>query len=155
MKHTKFLFLTKEIVEYGQEGIPHGLINSVKFIIKKLQELNVSSNHISVTDHSLIDSHIVQHKPENVIIEALWITPYELHQLSLKHQNVNFIVRLHSDAPFLASETDSVYYIRKYLKYKRRGNKISVASNDKRLVEDLCGIFGKKSIDYMPDIYDI
>ena len=155
MKHTKFLFLTKEIIEYGQQGIPYGLINSVKFIIKKLEQLNILSNHISVTNHSLINSHIVQHKPENVIIEALWLSPRELHELSLIHPNVNFMVRLHSDTPFLASETDAVDYIRGYLKYKRRGCKISIASNDKRLVEDLCGIFGKNSIEYMPDIYDI
>jgi hypothetical protein len=155
MKHTKFLFLTKEIVEYGQEGVPHGLINSVKFIIKKLEQLNILSNHISITDNSLIDSHIAQHKPENVIIEALWLSPHEIHELSLKHPNVNFIVRLHSDTPFLASETDCVSYIRGYLRYKHRGSKISIASNDESLVDSFRGIFGKHSIEYMPDIYDI
>jgi len=124
-----------------------------------LNENGVHSDIIVVTDNNDIDREVKKHKPTHVIIEALWVVPQKFKILSELHPKVKWIVRLHSDIPFLANEGIAFDWIGKYMLYP----KVSVAANSLNALKDLrtyvhskygfnmCSV--KKQIIYLPNYY--
>jgi hypothetical protein len=64
----------------------------------------VDSTIIEVIDNNGIDREVTKYKPTHVIIEALWVIPSKFEILTKLHPNVKWIIRLHSEIPFLANE---------------------------------------------------
>jgi len=105
-------------------------------------------SHIKeVNDANNIDREVHILKPGIVFIEALWVTPDKFAELIRLHPNIKWIVRIHSNTPFIANEGIAMEWI---LNYLRLG--IIIAPNCKKMLNELHSI-GKKNIVYLPNYY--
>ena len=159
MRKTRFLFFIHSGHEYGMENTPHGLINSARFLITELfNKLSVESHIMEIDGVSdkmeVIDERLRFSRPSHAMIEALWLSPNEIYRLSQSHPLVHWVVRLHSDIPFLATESTAFSWINGYNNLKSRNVKIVLASNDERLTKQLNDTCGNGSVQYMPNIYN-
>ena len=109
MKQSKILFILKIKQNYGATndysiGLSTGLYNSAQFMNEMLIDGGFDSQMVSVIDNNDIDREVTLHKPTHVIIEALWVVPSKFEVLCKLHPNVKWVIRLHSEIPFLANE---------------------------------------------------
>ena len=147
------LFLLKKNYNYDYpEYFPlknsTGLCNSAKFVGDALemylcQQVNIET----CVDANEIDKYVSLYKPDICFLEAIWVTPEKMLELAILHSNVKFVVRVHSNVPFLATEGVAIGWIKEYGKIPN----VSVAFNNKETSEDfaLAGIKGF----YLPNIY--
>lgn len=136
----KVLFILKRregYGEYGASGFSSGLANSVSFLVKMLNEVGVEAVSVEVTDNNDIDREVTRFAPTHVVIEALWVVPEKFEVLSRLHPNVSWIVRLHSEIPFLANEGVAVDWIKRYIDFGNESGKLVVAANSLRALRDI------------------
>ena len=105
----KVLFILKRREDYNAEkhnhvGLSTGLYNSASFVNQMLVNNGVESVLEVAIDNNCIDRLVTKHKPTHVIIEALWVVPSKFAVLTKLHPTVTWIIRLHSEIPFIASE---------------------------------------------------
>jgi hypothetical protein len=122
MQKKKVLFILKRREDYNAEkhshiGLSTGLFNSASFMNNMLVDDGVDSELVVVTDNNCIDREVTKHKPTHVIIEALWVVPTKFTVLCKLHPNVKWIIRLHSEMPFLANEGMALDWIGDYAKF--------------------------------------
>ena len=99
------------------KGLSSGLLNSAKFVCDMLKTLpDVESHLVQVTDNNDIDREVTKYRPTHVIIEAYWVIPEKFHILSRLHPKVKWIIRNHSNVPFLANEGIAFGWTLEYLK---------------------------------------
>jgi hypothetical protein len=155
---TKILFVLKKrntvwntSDQYAAE-LSSGLLNSVRFVTKMIRENFGQCLPVleQVVDGNDINRVVVQHKPNLVIIEALWATPEKLNELSSLHPNVKWIVRLHSEVPFLANEGVAMEWLNGY----SLNRKIFVATNSVRAQRELNQLLHRDVL-YLPNCYEI
>lgn len=130
---------------YG--GMSSGLHNSAQFVSQMLTKNGVDSKVVVVIDNNDIDREVYNYKPTHVVIEALWVVPEKFEILKKLHPNVRWIVRTHSEIPFLALEGIAIDWIKRY-----RGDGIAVAVNSLRTQRDLENSIGV-DIEYLPNYY--
>lgn len=150
----KVLFIVKKRLAYGSHSKSYGLVNSCQFISNSLEESGIKSKCVIVTDNNDIDREVTTYRPTHCFIEALWVVPEKFEILSLLHPNVHWIIRLHSEIPFLASEGIAMEWIRKYNQLRRKGISISLSSNSKEGCNQLKHIYGIHSVVYTPNVYN-
>lgn len=116
----KVLFILKRREDYNPEkhnpkGLSTGLYNSAMFMVDMLHSSNVDTCIEVAIDNNCIDRLVTKHRPTHVIIEALWVVPEKFYVLSKLHPNVKWIVRLHSETPFIAGEGIAIDWVGDYL----------------------------------------
>jgi hypothetical protein len=84
------------------------------------------------TDNNCIDRLVNENKPTHVIIEALWVVPEKFSVLQKLHPDVTWIIRLHSEMPFMAGEGMAMDWIGDYSKFKN----IVIAVNAPRMLRE-------------------
>ena len=153
----KILFVLKKQLASGgvcpenSNYCSSGLYHSAKFVVDMLQDAGIRSIIEEATDNNDIDGLVTKHRPGTVIVEALWVVPEKFDILTKLHPKVKWIVRMHSDTPFLASEGIAMDWIFGYL---RRG--VKVAFNSPRIARDLRKItHHRKKILYLPNYYPL
>jgi hypothetical protein len=155
---TKILFVLKKrntvwntSDQYAAE-LSSGLLNSVRFVTKMIRENFGQCLPVleQVVDGNDINRVVVQHKPNLVIIEALWATPEKINELSSLYPNVKWIVRLHSEVPFLANEGVAMEWLNGY----SLNRKIFVATNSVRAQRELNQLLHRDVL-YLPNCYEI
>ena len=108
----KILFILKKRNEswgcYGngsaQGGYPSGLLNSATFVKDMLNDLGFVAELVEVVDNDCIDREVTKARPDIVIIEALWVVPPKFSVLAKLHPKVKWVIRNHSEIPFLSME---------------------------------------------------
>lgn len=115
----KVLFILKrrpdyDAVKHSHIGMSTGLYNSAKFMDDMLQNLGVESKLSVVEDYNKIDRECYLYKPTHCIIEAVWVVPEKFQILQKLHPNVTWIIRIHSEMPFLAGEGRAIDWIGDY-----------------------------------------
>jgi hypothetical protein len=100
----------------------------------------MDSTVVQVVDNNCINREVTKHKPTHVMIEALWVVPEKFEVLQKLHPDVKWIIRLHSETPFIANEGVSMDWIFEYVKYKN----VFIAPNSKRMYEDLMTLIEAK-----------
>ena len=141
------------------ESLSTGLFNSASYMVDMLLEQNVDARFEIAIDNNCIDRLVTKHRPTHVIIEALWVVPSKFTILSKLHPTVNWIIRLHSEMPFLAGEGSALNWLGDYGSY----DNITIGVNSPRMVNDV-GSYLKikygwsndilnKKIVYMPNFY--
>ena len=110
-----------------------GLYNSGRFIADWLGLNGVETKIVHVNDANDIHREIVAFAATHCVIEAIWVPPYKFDELHAECPYVWFMVRNHSEAPFLAIESMAYDWLLQYL------SKISVAvcPNSPRMMDDL------------------
>ena len=135
----RILFVLKRKEDYNEQydshvGLSTGMYNSVSFANHLLNDkLGIESKMVVVTDNNDIDREVTLYKPTHVIIEALWVVPSKFAVLIPLHPTVQWIVRLHSETPFIANEGIAMDWIFDYISFKE----VSVACNSPRLLNDI------------------
>ena len=113
----KVLFILKRREDYNSVihshvGLSTGLYNSASFMNDMLNENGVQSKLVVVPDNNSIDREVTLYRPSHVIIEALWVVPQKFAILQKLHPEVKWIIRLHSEMPFMAGEGNAMATMR-------------------------------------------
>jgi glycosyltransferase involved in cell wall biosynthesis len=159
MGQSKILFILKIKQNYSANndysiGLSTGLYNSAQFMNEMLLGGGFDSQMVSVTDNNDIDREVTLHKPTHVIIEALWVVPSKFEVLCKLHPNVKWIIRLHSEIPFLANEGMAMDWLGEYSKY----DNVIISCNSPQTTKDIEFYIGAKTgtnkkIHYLPNFY--
>lgn len=162
----RVLFVLKRREDYGQDpsysysGVSTGLLNSATFMKDMLEAAGIESKLVVVIDNNGIDREVHLYKPTHVIIEALWVVPEKFEILSRLHPTVKWIIRFHSEAPFIASEGIAFRWLHGYMKHKN----ILIGVNAPRLMEEIRVVlhaagYSKEELEqrvhYMPNFYPV
>jgi hypothetical protein len=158
---TKTLFLLKRREDYSvekhtQHGLSTGLYNSAKFVRDALVEDGFEAELEVAIDNNCIDKFVTSHKPTHVILEALWVVPSKFEILTKLHPAVKWIIRLHSEMPFMAGEGMAMSWLGDYLSYPQ----VSIGINAPRMLSEIrtyARILGhsESRIVYMPNFYPL
>ena len=149
----KILFVLKKRELSSGSGISSGLINSANLVKQILDDGNIESKIVEVVDNNCIDKEVSLYKPTVVIIEALWVVPSKFEVLKKLHPNVKWIVRLHSEVPFLANEGVALDWI---IQYAQLG--VDISANSNRLASYLDLIlkeYTSKKVILLPNYYQV
>lgn len=128
----RFLFIVRYRENYdgssSYDGTPAsygGLYHSALFVVQMLRAAGLEAKLVQVKDNNDIDREVTHCKPTHVIIEALWVVPEKFAVLIHLHSKVKWIIRCHSEIPFLSLEGIAMSWIVKYLAFPQ----VSVSSN--------------------------
>ncbi len=116
-KLKRVLFLLKEHTSSGNGPIAKsGLLNSVTLLIAALKHFNVVKDAESriCIDANEIDKYVTEFKPDVCCIEAIWVTGKKLAEIQRLHKKVIFVIRVHSNIPFLAMEGSAIERLFEY-----------------------------------------
>lgn len=113
------LFILKRREIYNEKSpnnltLSSGLYNSAKYVSDMLVENQYISNISVVPDSNSIEQEIVKHRATIVIVEALWVTPEKIAQLQKLYPKIHWVIRIHSEVPFLAGEGIALKWIGEY-----------------------------------------
>jgi hypothetical protein len=148
----KVLFILKErhTSHSNFMTISSGLFNSASFVVDMLNKNGIESHLVEVKDNNAIDREVTKYKPTHVVIEALWVIPSKFEVLTKLHPNVEWIIRIHSDIPFIANEGISIEWIYEYMKF----NKVKVSANLAKTNYELSELVGKDLV-LLPNYYPV
>jgi hypothetical protein len=139
VKYSRILFILKFrdydyscAPSYG-DGLSSGLFNSARMVVDMLRGAGVDAKLVQVTDNNDIDREVTAFRPDVVVIEGLWVVPDKFCVLIPLHPKVRWIVRIHSEIPFLAMEGIAMDWIGDYVWL----NKVFVACNSQRSYRDI------------------
>ena len=139
MNKPKVLFILKRREDYSTDiknftdyTIATGMYSSSTFVSNMLKDSGVESKVVIVIDNNDIDREVSSFKPTHVFIEGFWVVPEKFDVLIPLHKNVKWVVRCHSEMPFLAQEGIAMGWVFEYLK---RG--VVVSGNNPRINREL------------------
>lgn len=162
----RVLFILKRREDYGldpaysAQGVSTGLLNSAKFVCDMLTDVGVRAKMVVVADNNDIDREVADFRPTHVIIEALWVVPEKFEVLAKLHPKVRWIIRFHSETPFIASEGIAMKWLHGYIAHPN----VSIGINAPRFMSEVKHILHaagleRKVIDhhvlYMPNYYPV
>lgn len=152
MYKTDIVFILKErIANYGVH-LSSGLANSIEMLVKMLRSNSIDAIAHEVFDGNGIDRLVTLCRPRAAVLEALWVTPAKLAQLAALHPKITWVVRIHSNLPFLANEGMAMEWLGKI---SQIGNpKVIIAANSRVMQRDLQSLLGSDVI-YLPNHYDV
>lgn len=149
----RILFVLKKRQDYseGKTSVMNsGLFTSANMVVRMLLKSGTPSRLAQVVDNNDIDRVVTSYKPNIVIIEALWVVPEKFEVLKKLHPNVTWVVRLHSELPFIANEGIAFEWLNKLAKME----KVSIAVNSKHMKRALERMYGI-SVHYLPNYYEL
>lgn len=156
MKNRLLFILKSREGDWGYSGSREsGLSNSVRFVVDMLRDNGIEAKAVEVPDNNAIDREVTAYRPTHVIIEAFWVVPEKFDVLKPLHPGVQWIVRDHSETPFLANEGIAFGWTVEYL---RRG--VEVMCNAPRAVQDMAIVAMAARVDtslitYGPNVYPV
>jgi glycosyltransferase involved in cell wall biosynthesis len=143
---------------YGQGGLSSGLLNSATFVKDMLVAEGIDAKLVQVVDNNCIDREVALFKPTHVIIEALWVVPEKIELLAKLHPTVKWVIRNHSETPFLANEGIAVEWLLKYVQIPN----VVISNNAPRaqrdflfLARQVLGALARDKVVYLPNFYPI
>lgn len=138
-KKVRALFLLKKREDYNTDlanfnnfTVMTGMYNSSTFVSDMLNSNGIESKVKVLTDNNDIDRAVTEYKPTHVFIEGLWVVPEKFNVLKPLHPEVQWVVRIHSEIPFLAQEGIAIDWIHEYIR-----NGIHVSGNSPRINREL------------------
>jgi hypothetical protein len=147
----RILFILKRREDYNPikhspQGLSTGLFNSANFMVEMLNNMGIESAIEVAIDNNCIDRLVTDYQPTHVIIEALWVVPSKFNILTKLHPDVKWIIRLHSEMPFMAGEGMAMDWLGDYLDYPT----LSIGINSPRMLEE-CRNWLSVAKDFTPD----
>lgn len=137
-----------------EQSTPTGLRTSAQLVCDMLCAGGCEAKVTEVIDNNDIDREVTAFKPDIVVIEALWVVPSKFQILQQLHPDVQWIVRVHSELPFLAQEGMAVEWLNDYLNYEN----VSIAFNSEKTFNDFQMLSQQQqtsgsNIFYLPNYY--
>lgn len=144
-----------------KKNLSTGLFNSANFIHNMLLDNNVKSDIVTVIDNNCIDREVTRFRPTFVNIEALWVVPEKFDVLHKLHPKVQWLIRFHSDTPFIAFEGLAFDWILRYLQLPN----VSIGINSPKFYYDIVNLVKSvfkwrdeilyQKVLYLPNYYPI
>jgi len=134
---------------HGDHPKSSGLAVSVSMVVEMLVKNGIDARVEEAIDNNCIDRLVTLHRPRFVIIEALWVVPEKFDILRKLHPHVQWIVRLHSELPFISNEGMALEWIRKLAPMYPA---VIIAANSPRMQQDLVDLL-HVPVDYLPNYY--
>jgi hypothetical protein len=137
---------------YHNGDFSSGLYNSASYASKMLATDGIPSMVVHVGDNNGIDREVTIHNPTHVFIEALWVVPEKFDILAKLHPDVTWVIRIHSELPFIANEGIATQWL---FQYVRKSN-VYVAFNSKNIYDDfrrMVEIKHERKVLYLPNHY--
>lgn len=147
---TDLLLLVKKGNLYGSYTATKnsGLYNAVRILKHELERnLGLNVEFEVCVDANEIDKYVTRYKPKICLMEAIWVTPTKMREITKLHKKVNFVTRVHSKIPFLSQEGNAMAWIKELSEIKGSYlafNNFSTHQDFKRL--------GISNI-YLPNVY--
>ena len=133
----KILFILKRREDYSHtlhtHGLSTGLLNSATYVQEMLVKAGIDAVLEVAIDNNCIDRLVTLHKPDVVILEALWVVPSKFDILIKLHPTVEWIIRLHSEMPFMANEGIAMEWMYGYTQYPN----VNIGVNAPRMLEEV------------------
>jgi hypothetical protein len=127
-----------------------GLFNSATMTAEELHTHLAIDTVVEVcVDSNEINKYVTLHRPDFAIIEAIWVTKEKLQELLNIHKTVTFIIRIHSEIPFLSCEGMAIERIKDYLPLERT----YVAFNSLETSKEMYALL-EGNIIYLPNLYN-
>ena len=160
----RVLFILKRRDDYSAQshsslGLSTGLFNSASFVHQLLLDEKIESKLVVVVDNNSIDKEVTLYKPTHVIIEALWVVPPKFDILSKLHPTVKWIIRIHSDMPFMANEGIAMDWFGDYVRFPN----VILSANSSRMLKEIRSYLtsvhnwtkqeSKEKVIYLPNFY--
>ena len=149
----RILFIAKKGQVYSDgyscEYTSSGLLNSAKFVVDMLLDHDIDATLVQVIDNNEIDREVTKYRPDVVIIEALWVVPEKFEVLTKLHPSVQWVVRVHSEIPFLAQEGIAIQWIFDYLKQ----DGVYVGFNSHRALHNFLRVSWSNKLLYLPNYF--
>lgn len=151
----KVLIICKErhLPNYGTVPgytISSGLLNSASFVNDMLNNTGITSKVVEVVDNNSIDKEVSIFNPDIVVIEALWVVPEKFDILAKLHPWVTWVIRIHSEVPFISNEGNAIDWI---VRYTANPN-VRISVNSERMKHDLSVVINDDIV-YLPNYYPI
>jgi len=149
--HHRVLFICRRADYHYGHRHPRsttGLRTSASMCSRTLVVHGIESKLVIVNDNNDIDREIRRYRPTHVIIEALWVVPDKFRVLIKLYPHVEWIIRIHSELPFMAHESVAVEWLMAYVRYP----KLQISGNSERMCADIETITGWPAI-YLPNCY--
>lgn len=121
-----------DIPNFQEKTVSTGMWNSARYAAEAIEKFGAHTKVVIVHDNNDIDREVKAYKATHVFIEGYWVVPEKFDVLKPLHRDVTWIVRCHSETPFLAQEGIAFEWTSGYLK---RG--VHVAGNSPRIAADL------------------
>jgi hypothetical protein len=99
----------------GKQPLSSGLFNSARMVVEMLEAEGVPVKLVHVVDNNKIHKEAVEFKADLVIIEAFWVVPEKFDELRRVMPKTKFVIRNHSETPFLANEGIAFDWTMKYV----------------------------------------
>jgi len=135
---------------WGSIHVSSGLTISAKLVSDMLNTIGVPSKVVQVVDNNDIDREVHKFKPKVVIIEALWVVPEKFNILRKLYPHIEWIIRIHSEIPFLAHEGIAMQWLFEY----KDMDHVHIGANSTRLLAILEDLL-KTEILYLPNYYPV
>lgn len=149
----RVLFLLRKNNDYGSvfyTASKSGLLNSARITREQIQKyLGVTGELKICFDANSIDREVTLFKPHVCVLEALWVTPEKMREISEIHKDVFFVVRVHSEIPFLAHEGIAMEWLLGYEGIKN----VAITFNSAFTAIDFRKATGQRAY-YLPNIYE-
>lgn len=143
---------TDEVGEHlNKKHLSSGLNNSVNFMTDALNSNGIKSSHGHAIDSNHIDKLVHTYNPKIVVIEGLWAMPTKFLELVKLHPNVKWIIRFHSDLPFIATEGMFSIWFFQYLNIKN----MWIGANSIKMIKSLQHFVPKEKLLYLPNFYPL
>jgi hypothetical protein len=117
---SRVLFIAKKADYNYSGGDPlrvTGLKLSAGMCVAVLIAAGIPAKLAIVNDNNDIDREVRIFQPTHVVIEALWVVPSKFAVLTRLYPDVQWIIRVHSEIPFLSMEGISIEWLLDYVKY--------------------------------------
>ena len=160
----KVLFILKRREDYcafshSNRMLSTGLYNSARLVQEMLVDSGIDAEIEVAVDNNCIDRLVTQHRPTHVIIEALWVVPEKFVVLQRLHPGVKWIIRMHSETPFIANEGIAMDWLLEYSGFKN----VYLGINAPRFLDEIRAMVSIRNrwdkhtaaerVFYMPNFY--
>lgn len=145
--------------KHNKVGLSTGLYNSAKFMDNMLNDSGIESRLDVAVDNNCIDRLVSEFKPTHCIIEAIWVVPQKFAVLTKLHPKIKWIIRIHSEMPFMAGEGMAMDWIGDYMGFPQ----LYLGVNAPRMMNELETYLRvakgwndeeiKRRVIYMPNYY--
>lgn len=154
----------------GKKFLHSGLYNSANFVCEMLRTQGIEAKLVHCSDNNAIHGEIMKYSKEggvwnpvtDVIIEAFWVVPEKFDVLEAACPWARFIVRNHSETPFLANEGIGFDWTLRYVERPRT----YISCNAPRMLADTRFLVGAKhpewtkqevndKVPYLPNFYPL
>lgn len=143
-----------DLQNFNQKTVASGMFNSASFVSDMLKEHHRHSKVVIVVDNNDIDREVHNYKPTHVIIEGLWVVPEKFEVLTRLHPKVQWVVRIHSELPFLSQEGKALSWLPQYLNYPN----VYISANSRVTNDEIKFLVGhdkERYVLFLPNYYPL